>query len=236
MKLTRGRVSKKELILGETRQLARDDLVKLREKRDVSTSAIKRFRDSHRRVARLYALGYRHAQVVEETGYSYSRVSTLYSNPAFQELIAEFRKEVEVGFKEEAASYYRLATSNMIRAERMIADKLEAAEELAEDTNDVDALPTYKELVAISRDAADRFGYGKKQTTVNVNVDFAARMEAAMRRSGKLVDVTPSKADSLSLGAPAPLPLQSVAAPVAQVQPKTMPKPPPSVIGIARRV
>jgi hypothetical protein len=37
--------------------------------------------------------------------------------------------------------------------------------------------------MAISRDAADRTGHGKVQTNMNVNVDFASKLEAARRRS-----------------------------------------------------
>jgi hypothetical protein len=37
----------------------------------------------------------------------------------------------------------------------------------------------------------DRFGYGKRQTNVNVNVDFAKRLEAAITRSTRREIIDP---------------------------------------------
>jgi len=63
------------------------------------------------------------------------------------------------------------------------------ADRLADQEEDPDAKPIpLRDLMAISRDAADRFGYGKHTTQTNVNVDFAAQLERAIRRSGKLAD------------------------------------------------
>ena len=64
----------------------------------------------------------------------------------------------------------------MLVAERQIADRLEDAEEEGV------KLPL-KDLLAISRDGADRFGYGKKSAVLNTNVDFAAILEQAIARS-----------------------------------------------------
>jgi hypothetical protein len=72
-----------------------------------------------------------------------------------------------------------LAVSNMHKAERMISEKLDAADEAGE------TLPT-RELIAITSDRMDRFGYGKKNMNVNVNVDFASKLEAAITRSRKV--------------------------------------------------
>jgi hypothetical protein len=66
--------------------------------------------------------------------------------------------------------------ANKLKAEVMLGDKLDAAIDGAE------VMPT-KDLLAISRDAADRTGHGKVQTNMNVNVDFASKLEAARRRS-----------------------------------------------------
>lgn len=181
MALHRAAIPKKYAI-GPARELTREDLELLRETR-AKVGTVKSFRDSHHRVARLYASGMRHQQVMEATGYSYTRITTLYGSPAFQELIAQYREKVNEAFVQGIDSYYEIATSNMLKAERMLADKLDAADELEE------TLPT-RDLIAISRDAADRFGYGKKQTNLNVNVDFAAQLEKAIKRSGKTIDAT----------------------------------------------
>ncbi len=93
---------------------------------------------------------------------------------------------MDAEFVKNADAFYEVATSNMLKAEVMLADKLEAAEE--EGTH----LPT-RDLIAISRDAADRFGYGKRQTNLNVNADFASLLEKAIQRSGKTIEgsITP---------------------------------------------
>jgi len=58
----------------------------------------------------------------------------------------------------------------------MISDKIDAAIEADE------PLPM-RDLIAITSDRADRFGYGKTQRNINLNVDFAAQLEAARKRS-----------------------------------------------------
>lgn len=161
--------------ISSVRDLARDDLSVLSQPR-AKLRAADRFKDSHHRVARLFAAGLRHADVMAKTGYSEGRISTLHADPAFQELIAQYRKQVDAAFVASVDDYFEVATSNMLKAERMLGDALDEADAAGE------TLPL-KTLVAISRDAADRFGYGKKQTNINVNVDFAAKLERARQRS-----------------------------------------------------
>lgn len=161
--------------ISAVRDLTHDDLAVLSQPR-AKLRAAERFKDSHHRIARLFAAGLRHADVCAKTGYSEGRVSTLHADPSFQELIAGYRKQVDAAFVASVDDYFEVATSNMLKAERMLGDKLDEADEAGE------TLPT-RDLIAISRDAADRFGYGKKQTNVNVNIDFAARLERARARA-----------------------------------------------------
>lgn len=182
MTLTRGR-SPKEVSFDGLRSLTRDELGLLVEKRN-PTSVLQRFRDPHHRVARLIALGLRRQEVVEQSGYSYQRISTLEADPGFQELVATYRLDVNNQFRENADPFLEVATSNMLKAEVMLAEKIDDAMANGE------FLPT-RDLIAISRDAADRFGYGKKQTNLNVNVDFAAQLEKAIARSSKTLDLKP---------------------------------------------
>lgn len=182
MTLHRGKIATEPSVTN-VRALTRDDLMVLKEDRGVSKDAqgngiVQRLRDPHHRVARLIAAGLRYEEIAERTGYSYARVSTLQRDPAFQELVARYRKTVDAAFEREQDEYAKLATGNMLKAETMLAEKLEEAEETGE------FLPT-KDLIAISRDAADRFGYGKRQMNLNVNMDFAAELEKARSRSGK---------------------------------------------------
>lgn len=182
MTLGRGKIAKERAILG-IRDLVRDDLELLREKRQLPV--IQRIRDPHHALARALASGVRQFEAAARCGYSVNRVSQLEKDPAFRELVAYYRDLVAASFKEEVDEYYQLLASNAAKAERMIADKLDTADDAGE------ALPT-RELIAISRDSADRIGYGKKQTNLNVNVDFAAQLEKAIQRSGKVIDVRPN--------------------------------------------
>lgn len=177
MKLSDRGIVMRERTLFEVRELTRDDLPVLEEAR-VKTPAVKRFRDPHHRLAKLLALGIKPKDAGLRTGYSYTRVQTLLADPAFVDLVARYTREVTDRFEEAVDDYIELATGNMMTAERMISEKLEAADDEGE------TLPT-RDLIAISRDAADRLGYGKKNTNLNVNVDFAANLERAIRRSAE---------------------------------------------------
>lgn len=176
--ITRGAVPKANLIEG-VRELTKSDLSKLTATRTVPV--IKRLRDPHHRLARLVASGLRLREAAAQAGYSYGSLTILQKDPAFIELVAHYRKIVVEGFAESQEAFYELATGNMLKAERHIAERIEEKEEEGE-------LLSIREALAISRDAADRFGYGKKQTNVNVNVDFAARLERASRRSATVIE------------------------------------------------
>lgn len=181
------------------RDLVREDLAVLKERR-AQIPAVTRFRDSHHRLARLFASGMTIPQVHERCGYSLARVSTLHADPAFQELIAEYRKDVTKNWVDGIDEYYGLSVSNMIEAE------LQVEQHLAKARDENEPLPL-KHLLAISRDAADRFGYGKKSSKeVNLNVDFADRLQKAIQRSGKVIEHVP--ASSRHMGDRRPVPPQ----------------------------
>ncbi len=187
MTLHRGKISTKPEIL-KVRPLTREDLALVLDKRADGegrpvVGAVRQFRDPHHQVARLFASGLRMNEVVERCGYSYQRVHTLSTDPAFQQLVAKYREKVDEAFVANADEFYGLATSNMRKAETMIAERLEKAEE-----EEID-LPL-KTLVDISSDRMDRFGYGKRQTNLNVNADFASLLEKAIQRSGKTIEAT----------------------------------------------
>lgn len=150
--------------------------------RSAAAGRLQKLRDSHHNVCRLAALGLGTAEIAARTGYSTARISQLLNNnPAVQDLIAQYRADVDQSWKDSVGEYSALGMSNMMKAERQIADHLDRADEADE------PLPI-RELISIARDAADRFGYGKKTTNLNINVDFAARLEAARRRSTKVIE------------------------------------------------
>lgn len=140
---------------------------------------VKVLRESHQKIARLLASGLKLYEVAQATGYSYSRVYVLSKDPALQELVARYRDMLIEDWREDEQTFQDLAMHNMVAAERQLSDKLDAADEAGE------LLPT-RELLAISSDRMDRFGYGKKNMNVNVNVDFAAKLEAAIARTKKV--------------------------------------------------
>lgn len=170
---------KSTLEIGEIRPLLREDLALLQVKRQ--PAVIQRLRDPHHRLARFIATGMRDEEAARLSGYSLGGVYRLRQDPAFQQLIAQYREIVKDSWADSVDEYHELATGNMLKAERQIAEHLDKADEEGE------LLPV-KNLLDISRDAADRFGYGKKQTNVNVNVDFAAQLEKAIKRSGKTIE------------------------------------------------
>lgn len=179
--LHRGRIAK-SLEIRSIGELTRDDLACLKESR--SLPAVEKIRDTHHRLARLIATGLKINEAAGLAGFSIARAYVLHIDPSFQDLVAAYRKDVNAEFVSSQVDFEDLARTNMLKAERQIADKLDAADDAGE------TLPT-RELISISRDAADRFGYGKKTTNTNVNVNFAANLEGAMRRSSKVIDHHP---------------------------------------------
>lgn len=207
MPLHRGKIATPPDIVS-IRPLTREDLVLIDQKRDPlrsGGSAVARFRDPHHRIARLFASGLRGTEVQAQTGFSYNRLSALRNDPAFQQLIAVYRNKIDERFAEGQDEFYETATANMRKAERMIAEQLEEADE-----NDVH-LPI-KTLDAIAAGRMDRFGYGKRETRLNVNMDFAAQLEGAIARSGKAKVIEATAPQLLPQSAPgvhSPLPESS---------------------------
>lgn len=203
----------------EVRELSRDELTRLHEPR-AKLPSLQRIRDSHHQLARLFASGLRIREVSERSGYSVSYITKIYPDPAFQELIAQKRAVVDEAWRESQDEYQELLLRNMIAAERHIADRIDECDETGE------LLPV-KTAIAISRDAADRMGYGKKQTNLNVNVDFAKNLEAMLRRSGK----SGAPLTSVIPGAPLPPPTRSPS--IESLAPQHSDRPPESEAGAA---
>lgn len=183
--LHRGKLAKPPRILA-VRVLSREDLGVLKERGGRAPARLKGFRDTHHRLARLVAAGLRPEEIMRQTGYSYNRLSTIKCDPAFQELVAQFRVKIDNAFVDEFAE---TSLSNMMRAERQIEHHLDDADETGE-------LLPLKTLMMLTSDRADRFGYGKKTLNTNVNIDFARNLERMAARQGKLttIDASPQPA------------------------------------------
>lgn len=179
------------------RAIARDDLARLAQPRDKTYP--QRLRESHHRVADLVAAGFDLTTVAMYTGYSYNRISGLCQSPAMKELIEIKRADMASRRIEAVDAYRELEANNLMIAERMIGDHLAEADEKGE-------LLSIGELEKLAKSRADRI-YGKKSTNVNINVDFASRLESAIARSGKVINHSPaprpaSRQSSLVQGPP----------------------------------
>src|SRR6266851_2086077 len=118
-----GRVNDaKGLTVGGARLLTEKEVELARHKRG-KDPAVKRFRDSHHMMARLFAMGLRTSVIAEQTGYSLTRVGMLKSDPAFQELIAHYRGKVDEGYEGIATDYFGIINKGRTQAARMIVDK-----------------------------------------------------------------------------------------------------------------
>lgn len=187
---------------------------------------VQRYRQSHHAVAQMFAMGCTAGFIRQHTGRSQRSLTLLWNDPAFQELIAQYRLRTEEKLTVAQDTFTDLAVSNMLRSEQMISDQLDKAEE---EEREISLLT----LDRIAQGRADRFGYGKHQT-VQHNHDFAALLDRAIDRSGKRAEVIDVEA--------APIPPQEsqsllrLGAPVAQTSGPALsapqPKSKPSFVGV----
>lgn len=176
MTLHAGRPATVKMELGPIRELVRDDLKELLEKRPVVQ--LQSIRDNHHRIARAVASGLPNTTIATLCGISVNRVSILKQDPAFNDLVAHYRGMLTAEWTEQIDTVTEFLGSVRTKSLAMLEDKLCAAEENGE------FLPT-RELVSMAELGLDRTGYGKQSKTFNVNADFASLLEAARQRSGR---------------------------------------------------
>jgi hypothetical protein len=150
-----------------------------------------KIRNTHHALARLLAEGRKQVEVSAITGYSPSYISTIQHDPAFKNLVSYYRGQVEEQF---TSVHERLAALSMLSAEELQARLTENPEEF-----------TIRELNDLLTLAADRTGFGpqSRNVNVNVNVDFASRLESARRRAG----IGASDSSSVAPNGPQPGPM-----------------------------
>jgi len=182
--MSRGRPERRRGIAA-VRDLTETDIARLAAGERGSTPVVKSLRDSHHRIARMIASGMRLTDIAYATGFSIQRIYTLNSAPSVQELVETYRKDENESHRIARDDYYDLLYSNMVKAERQISDRLDQADEDGE-------LLSIRELTSITRDAADRVGYGKRSLSVVANADFASTMERAVKRSDKVIELKPN--------------------------------------------
>lgn len=170
---------------GPLAPMTREDMAEVLKPPFKAHVGVERLRDSHHNIARLAALGMKQIEIAARTGYSANRVNLLLQGPAMQDLVAHYRATVDESWRQNVDDYFQMVFTNMMRAERMIGDRLEEADE-------GDADVRMKDLIDIARDGADRTGYMKKSAQVVAKVDFASRLEAAIERNKKVIEVEPT--------------------------------------------
>lgn len=156
------------------RPLTRADLETLRQRS--ARPALKALRDSHHRIARLFASGLKLREISEATGYTISRLSILRADPSMEELIARYRGIEDEAHAKSRELHYEMIQRTAILGQTLVVEQLEDAVDSGE------KLPL-KVLLAVTSDANDRVGYMKRSASLNANVDFAKKLEDAIRRS-----------------------------------------------------
>ena len=174
--LHRGKLAKAPKVVG-VRPLTREDMLALQGPRPPQNRP-KAMRETHHRLARMVAAGFRTEEILRLTGYSYNRLLQLRHDPAFCELVAAYKDKVDEAYVRGVDEFWETSTSNMLRAERKIEDRLD------EDDDGKEKI-SLKDLMALTSDRADRFGYSKKIVNRNENLDFAKMMEQVARASGR---------------------------------------------------
>ena len=191
----------------DIREVTRADLAHLTVKRD--GNVIQTLRDNHHRIARAVASGMSNADVAGTCGVTISRVNSLRGDPAFQELVAHYRAILTDEWAQQD-TVIEFMRNNALKAQAMISDKLDDAAERNE------FLPT-RDLLGIAELGLDRTGYGKVNKNVNINVDFAAKLEAARGRASRASTIRTLEAQSGS--PPVPLPVEVATTPSLSPRP-----------------
>jgi len=164
------------------RDLTVADLERLGEDRGVKTPTIKRLTFMHHSIARLIAEGQAGYAIAMATGYSESRISILKSDPAFQELVAQYSKEVE-----DLRTDFYAATQA-----KMTAIGIDGLEELHEAVLDPET--PVREKAEITKMVLDRSGFGptSKSQNLNMNLDLAEQLAAGRQRADQLSAAVPA--------------------------------------------
>jgi len=167
------------------REITPADLALLATEKGVKPAPLVKLRASHHALARCLAGGMKPAEAGMVTGYSASRISVIQADPSFQDLVKLYEGEAQSNYEAgmEAMRSLHLDSVELLH-ERVQAEAIET-----------------DELIKVVEKTSDRIGLGPKSTSVQVNVDLSARLEAARRRagldqpkiSGPILDLAPNR-------------------------------------------
>lgn len=157
------------------RAMTRDDIESLRQ--PSARVRIQKLKDAHHIVARLAVCGLSNIDIAAETGYSIQRICQLKGSPAMQELITRYRDDDHDEWRKSRDATYEYMHRIRLKTLRIMDEALDEDEDIA---------PTL--ALKMFDSVADRTNYHRKSTKENINIDFAARLEAAISRSARVID------------------------------------------------
>jgi len=183
------------------RELSLSDLVVLGTGQPASVRPLAKLRNSHHHLARILAEGKDEVEASRLSGYSVGRINTLLDDPAFQELIAHYKSQVD-----------EIQVDVNGRLELLGLDTMEELHERLLETPEKFRVVDLHEQLKLTM---DRVGFGPK-STINQNIRQmvltddslnAIKLEAERRRIGAVRLLSPGGAphiDSIPVGMPTP--------------------------------
>lgn len=168
---TTGRASKLMSAV-RVRELDSTDIALLAEEKGSKAAPLKRLSERHHALARCLASGMQDGDAAITCGYVLSRVSILKADPAFQELLAFYRQDVNTKYLD----------MHGVLAGLSLDAAMELRERLEADMSAEDKSISVGQLMELTKLGADRTGFGPQSSQLNVNVDLAGRLEAARKR------------------------------------------------------
>ena len=151
-----------------------------------------RIRQTHHRIAILFASGLRAAEVAQRCGYTLNYLNALAGTPAIKDLITKYAEKIQANAVVEAATELAIGQSALAMAERQRMEQLEEADFSGE------KIPL-RLLNAICADGQDRYGTPRKSTNFNVNANFGEELEKALARSAQVGSPAPAAAPTMDL-------------------------------------
>src|SRR5712664_4630968 len=112
--LHRGKLARIPKVV-RVRPLTREDMLALQAPRPPQNRP-KAMREAHHRLARMVAAGFRIEEILRLTGYSYNRLLQLRKDPAFEELVTQYRGKVDEAWVRSVDEFHETSTSNILRA------------------------------------------------------------------------------------------------------------------------
>ena len=168
---TTGRASK-PMTAVQVRVLDEVDIALLQEEKGSKAPALKRLSERHHALARCLASGMADGDAAITCGYVLSRVSILKADPAFQELLAFYRQDVNSKYLDMHGVLAGLSLDAAVELRERLELDIEADEKKI----------SVGQLMELTKLGADRTGFGPQSSQVNVNIYLAGRLEAARKR------------------------------------------------------